>query len=46
MYAIYFSPLHPFVLWAQRDTLVYLTISVEDMKVDDLTINENSLHIK
>jgi len=40
------APLHPFVLWAQRDSLVYLTISVEDMKVDDLTVNEKSLHIK
>jgi len=39
-------PLHPSVLWAQRDLLVYLTISVEDMKIEDLTINEKSLHIK
>jgi len=34
------------VLWAQRDTIIYLTISVEDMKIDDLTIAEKSLHIK
>jgi len=39
-------PLHPSVLWAQRDVLVYLTISVEDMKIEDLTVNEKSLHIK
>jgi len=39
-------PLHPSVLWAQRDSLVYLTISVEDMKIDDLTVNEKTLHIK
>jgi len=39
-------PLHPSVLWAQRDVLVYLTISVEDMKIEDLSVNEKSLHIK
>jgi len=40
------APLHPMVLWAQRDSLVYLTISVEDMKIDDLTVDDKSLHIK
>ncbi len=38
--------LHPTVLWAQRDLILYLTIEVEDMKIADLTISDKSLHVK
>ncbi len=34
------------VLWAQRDTLLFVTVSVDDMKIDDLTFDEKSMHIK
>ncbi|CEF68121.1 CS domain and HSP20-like chaperone domain-containing protein [Strongyloides ratti] len=38
--------LHPQVLWAQRQNLVYITISVEDMEVQDLKIEGNKLYVK
>uniref|UniRef100_A0A0N5C835 CS domain-containing protein n=1 Tax=Strongyloides papillosus TaxID=174720 RepID=A0A0N5C835_STREA len=38
--------LHPQVLWAQRQNLVYITISVEDMEVQDLRIEGNKIHVK
>lgn len=39
------SPLHPIVLWAQREKILYLTIDV-DMVVQDLTVTSTSVHCK
>uniref|UniRef100_A0A0N4ZCZ4 CS domain-containing protein n=1 Tax=Parastrongyloides trichosuri TaxID=131310 RepID=A0A0N4ZCZ4_PARTI len=38
--------LHPQVLWAQRQNLVYITICVEDMEVEELKIDGKKVHIK
>lgn len=40
------GPLHPQVLWAQRENVLYLTFDVDDMKIDDLSVTQNQLHIK
>jgi len=40
------GPLHPQVLWAQRDMMLFVTVSVDDMKIDDLTFDDKSMHIK
>jgi len=37
---------HPTVLWAQRSQNLYISIEIEDMKVDELTINENKFVFK
>ncbi|CAJ0941007.1 unnamed protein product, partial [Mesorhabditis belari] len=37
---------HPSVLWAQREGFLYLTIEVDDAKIEDLTLSEQSLHFK
>jgi prostaglandin-E synthase len=37
---------HPIVLWAQRDALIYLTVEVEDMKIETLDVSGNKFHIK
>jgi len=37
---------HPSVLWAQREGFLYLTIEVDDAKIEDLTLSETSLHFK
>lgn len=40
------GPLHPPVLWAQREQVLYLTLDVDDMKFDDFSVSENQLHLK
>lgn len=37
---------HPTILWAQRSPHVYLAIEVEDMKITELSITEDSFKIK
>lgn len=37
---------HPIILWAQRDALVYLTIEVDDMKIEKLEFKGDKFHIK
>ncbi|VDM38990.1 unnamed protein product [Toxocara canis] len=38
------KPLHPLVQWAQRESLIYLTIEVD--KVEAINITPKDLHIK
>ncbi|KAI1728315.1 co-chaperone protein daf-41 [Ditylenchus destructor] len=37
---------HPTTLWAQRTDHIYLSIEVEDMKISEMTVNEDSFKIK
>lgn len=40
------APKHPMVLWAQRSGLVYLTIEVGDMKVEEFKIDGEKFYLK
>uniref|UniRef100_A0A914H029 CS domain-containing protein n=1 Tax=Globodera rostochiensis TaxID=31243 RepID=A0A914H029_GLORO len=37
---------HPLVLWAQRSPHLYLAVEVEDMNIEELTIEEDKFKIK
>lgn len=36
----------PPVKWAQRNDVLYLTIGVEECRIDDLTVTSDKLHFK
>ncbi|PIO60196.1 CS domain protein [Teladorsagia circumcincta] len=36
----------PPVIWAQRESFLYVTIEIDDVTVDDLTADNNKLHFK
>jgi len=38
--------LHPAVIWAQRNNLIFLTINVEDVKDPEIRVEENRLYFK
>jgi hypothetical protein len=37
---------HPLILWAQRDNVLFLTVEVEDMKIEKLVIEGNKFVIR
>ncbi|KAI6187687.1 CS domain and HSP20-like chaperone domain-containing protein [Aphelenchoides besseyi] len=37
---------HPTILWAQRDNLIFLTVEVEDMKIDELIVDGSKFYIR
>ena len=37
---------NPSILWAQRSKLIYLTVEVEDMKIEKLAVEENKFVLK
>lgn len=37
---------NPSILWAQRSKLIYLTVEVEDLKIEKLTVEGNKFIIK
>ncbi|KHJ81470.1 CS domain protein [Oesophagostomum dentatum] len=36
----------PPVIWAQRESFLYVTIEIDDVKVEDLTADGSKLHFK
>lgn len=42
----FFRPLLPPVIWAQRNTVVFVTICVEDCKTPDLKIESEQIYFK
>ncbi|TKR76745.1 hypothetical protein L596_017843 [Steinernema carpocapsae] len=38
--------LHPQILWAQRESILFLTVGVEDLTVEDLSFNGKTFHVK
>jgi hypothetical protein len=37
---------HPLIYWAQRDNVLFLTVEVEDMKIEKLVCEGNKFHIR
>jgi len=37
---------HPIITWAQRSPHLYLSVEVDDMKVQELSVNEDSFKIR
>ncbi|KAK0415246.1 hypothetical protein QR680_011849 [Steinernema hermaphroditum] len=45
-YLNYNMSLHPQILWAQREKTLLLTVAVEDLKLEDLSFNGKTFHVK
>jgi hypothetical protein len=43
---LFSAPVHAPMLWAQREKLLYLTIAVEDFKIEKLDVTETTLTLK
>lgn len=37
---------HPLILWAQRSPHIYLTIEVDDMKIENLSVEGDVFKLK